>query len=79
MVDQQTLNSVPKRKVGGTGPWPDTVDDVVVGDSYDREIPAGDGSTTMATVTVDEIVEFATSEGAGYAVTYTHPAPGGGN
>jgi len=49
-------DKVPVDRVQGPGtPWPDSVDEVVQGEQYDREVQLADGTVTTATVTVKNI------------------------
>ncbi len=71
----------PVEHVGGTqsnGPWPDGVEEIVEGGSYQRPVELADGSTQTVTVTVTRVEQIVRDDGTptdGYVVAYQFDDP----
>lgn len=80
------VKKAPVDAVGGTqdqGPWPESIDEIVAGEQYDRLVKLDDGSTTTVPVTVTEVRQIRLPDGTptdGYTVTiqYDDPTTDGG-
>lgn len=75
----------PVEHVGGTqsdGPWPDGVEEIVEGNSYDRNVMLEDGTKQTVTVTVTRVEQIVRADGTetdGYVVSFSYDDPTGGS